>query len=139
MTTKHTLPRNYAVGPEGEVWSFAKWRGRSMREMKQVLHDGYLSVRVVTDSGRRVRRMVHQVVCYYYHGPRPSPQHEIRHLNGNRLDNRPENLRWGTRKDNADDRERHGRTYHMTTEEARAKALKAAHVINARKREVANV
>lgn len=38
----------------------------------------------------------------------PEPGQECRHLNGNRLDNRLENLRWGTVKENAQDRQRHG-------------------------------
>lgn len=110
MKTKHTLPNNYTTGPDGSVVSFVPWRGFSIRTLKPVLHQGYLSVRVVTETGKRVRRMVHQVVCHQWHGPRPSAQHEVCHINGDKLDNRPENLRWGTRKDNAADRERHGRT-----------------------------
>jgi hypothetical protein len=41
---------------------------------------------------------------------RPSPEHEVRHLDGNKDNPHADNLAWGTRKENADDRERHGRT-----------------------------
>jgi hypothetical protein len=37
---------------------------------------------------------------------------EVQHENGIRADNRAANLKWGTPKDNAADRERHGRTGH---------------------------
>ena len=40
-------------------------------------------------------------------GPRPEGM-ECRHLNGDRKDNRIENLRWGTRAENAQDRVIHG-------------------------------
>ena len=43
---------------------------------------------------------VHQLVCEAFHGPRPSPSHIVLHLNEEASDNRPENLRWGTRKEN---------------------------------------
>lgn len=42
--------------------------------------------------------------------PRPSLAHQLRHLNGNKLDNRAVNLAWGTAQENIDDRERHGTT-----------------------------
>ena len=53
---------------------------------------------------------VHQLVASVFVGPRPSPQHEVRHLDGNPENNLPGNLKWGTAQDNADDRESHGHT-----------------------------
>ena len=41
-------------------------------------------------------------------GPPSSPKNYSRHLNGNKLDNRLENLCWGTAKENAQDRLDHG-------------------------------
>lgn len=43
---------------------------------------------------------VHQLVCEAFHGPKPSPKHIVLHLNEDPSDNRPVNLRWGTRKEN---------------------------------------
>src|SRR5262249_12949164 len=37
-----------------------------------------------------------------------TPHHEVRHLNGIRTDNRPENLAWGTKSENMQDAVRHG-------------------------------
>lgn len=73
--------------------------------------DGYLTVQV-TVKNKSTRLWVRRVACRAFRGPRPSPRYEVRHLNGNRINNRSENLAWGTRKQNAADRERHGRTAH---------------------------
>lgn len=58
--------------------------------------------------GRIRGRTVHILVCEAFHGSRPSPDHEVRHLNGDPADNRVENLAWGTRAENAQDSLRHG-------------------------------
>jgi len=43
---------------------------------------------------------IHRAVCEAFHGCAPSPRHVVLHLNEDGLDNRPDNLRWGTRKEN---------------------------------------
>lgn len=49
------------------------------------------------------RRAVHWAICSAFHGPKPSPDLEVRHLNGVRDDNRASNLAWGTRVQNRAD------------------------------------
>ncbi len=44
---------------------------------------------------------VHQVVCTAFNGPEPQPHMVVDHIDNNRCNNRPENLRWLTRLDNA--------------------------------------
>lgn len=44
---------------------------------------------------------VHQVVCTAFHGPEPEPHMVVDHIDTNRCNNRPENLRWLTRLENA--------------------------------------
>ncbi|MBQ9469393.1 MAG: HNH endonuclease, partial [Bacteroidales bacterium] len=44
---------------------------------------------------------VHQVVCTAFHGPPPEPNMVVDHIDTNRCNNRPENLRWCTRLENA--------------------------------------
>ena len=44
---------------------------------------------------------VHQVVCTAFHGPEPKPHMVVDHIDTNRCNNRPENLRWLTRLENA--------------------------------------
>lgn len=101
---------DYVITEDGRVFSRTNWRGYGERELSQLPHkDGYLSVRLVIE-GRRRRFLVHRLVAASYLPPRPSPVHEIRHLDGNKRNNAAWNLAWGTRKENADDREAHGRT-----------------------------
>jgi hypothetical protein len=44
---------------------------------------------------------VHQVVCTAFNGPEPEPHMVVDHIDTNRCNNRPENLRWLTRLENA--------------------------------------
>lgn len=65
---------------------------------------------------------VHRLVCEAFYGPQPDWAHEVRHLDGNHLNNRPENLDWGTRSQNRQDtvgQGRHGsyRTRKLTPEQ----------------------
>jgi hypothetical protein len=43
---------------------------------------------------------VHRLVCEAFHGPPPFPNAVVIHLDENALNNRPENLKWGTQKEN---------------------------------------
>lgn len=43
---------------------------------------------------------VHRLICEAFHGPAPNDKPIVIHINENALDNRPENLRWGTQKEN---------------------------------------
>jgi len=101
----------YEVTADGRVFSLSSnWRGYGAREMQKSLNsDGYLSVRLVLD-GRRVRLAVHRLVAAGFLPDRPSPTHEVRHLDGDKENPQSSNLAWGTAADNAADRQRHGRT-----------------------------
>ena len=43
---------------------------------------------------------IHRLVCEAFHGPAPSKRSVVLHLDENALNNNPENLRWGTQKEN---------------------------------------
>lgn len=81
---------------------------RSGRTLSQaVKENGYRQVTLVAADGSRKSWMVHQIVCLAFIGL-PSPESQVCHWNGDKADNRIENLRYGTAADNAADRERHG-------------------------------
>lgn len=66
----------------------------------------YLSVAIGREN-RFVRRLIHTLVLHAFAGP-PEPGDEARHLNCDNLDNRAENLAWGSRKTNREDSRREG-------------------------------
>lgn len=60
------------------------------------------AVRLYGPKGRKELSMVHHLILETFVGPRP-PGSLARHLNDDPCDNRPENLRWGNKQENARD------------------------------------
>jgi hypothetical protein len=54
---------------------------------------------------------VHQLVAKAFLGPKPTPLHEVCHNDGDHLNNRADNLRWGTKSENMYDRVTHGQDH----------------------------
>ncbi|GAC1393242.1 MAG: hypothetical protein NVS3B10_00380 [Polyangiales bacterium] len=103
----------YFAGADGKIYSEKAWRGVAWREISAAGRDrdGYPRVQLSPGRGHlTVSLAVHRLIAVAWLGPRPSAEHQVCHLDGDRTNNAPANLRWGTAKDNADDRERHGRT-----------------------------
>lgn len=71
-------------------------------------NDGYLRVELYPD-GRRVRIQVSHLVLNAFVGPRPEGM-ETAHLNGDKVDNRPENLAWVSHAENVRHQVVHGTT-----------------------------
>ena len=103
--------KGYEVTEDGRVISFgSNWRGLGDRELGQIENPyGYMFVRLTVD-GKRTTRLVHVLVAEKFIGKKPSSLHQVRHLDGNKKNNSAKNLAWGTAKENANDRESHGRT-----------------------------
>lgn len=47
------------------------------------------------------QKRIHRIVATAFHGTPPTPEHIVDHIDTNRQNNRPENLRWITRLENA--------------------------------------
>lgn len=86
------------------------------RELTPWLTRGYQCVQLVQGKGIRRKTYVHTLICEAFHGPRPSAAHQVRHLNGDKTDNRAENLKWGTASENNFDVVSHGRHANATKE-----------------------
>lgn len=101
----------YSATRSGKIWS--KYTHRFLHPEQTRNRYGYTRcyVNVVDASKVKRHRQVHTLVLEAFVGPRP-PGMECRHLNGDATDNRVENLKWGTRKENAQDTMRHGRHFH---------------------------
>lgn len=112
-----TFAPGYEVDSLGRVFSTAanwrgtSWRGYGRREVVAVRNprSGYMLVRLTID-GKRCTFRLNVLVTTVFHGDKPTPRHQSRHLNGDKANNAASNLAWGTPKENADDRERHGTT-----------------------------
>ena len=108
----------YEVSDSGMVRSWIRAvrgckRADEPRILRQVTNPGgYVKVNLSceTAAGRCIRpRTVHSLVLEAFVGPRPAGA-VVRHLDGDKLNNRLENLRYGTSAENAEDTIRHGRT-----------------------------
>lgn len=101
----------YEVSSRGRLRRLKASPGtRAGRIVKASQNHGEYVTAVLRDSGRHTTRYVHQLVAEAFCGPRPTRQHEVRHLNGLKDDNRACNLAWGTRKENMADSQRLGQT-----------------------------
>jgi hypothetical protein len=103
----------YRVGDDGTVWScraFSRWESETneWHRLKPQLRRGYLRVGL-TRNGKLHWRSVHRLVLEAFVGT-CLPGMEACHNDGNRLNNRLDNLRWDTPVANAQDKHRHGRT-----------------------------
>jgi len=67
---------------------------------------GYLFARIGV-GGKKYQVAVHRMVLAAFHRPREAEE-ICRHLDGNRQNNTPANLAWGTHEENMEDRKAHG-------------------------------
>lgn len=113
----HPLHTVYEVSDDGQVRSKDRmirnrWGSETFRPGRVLAiflrHDGYLGGNISID-GVRTNFQVHVFVCEAFRGLRPMPNLEVRHLNGDELDNQVENLAWGTKSENQMDAIRLGR------------------------------
>ena len=74
---------------------------------------GYLIVQLKYAPRPRKAVTVHALVLEAFVGPKPDGM-EARHLDGDQTNNRPDNLRWGTRSENALDKVGHGTHNHAS-------------------------
>lgn len=99
-----TIPghSHYRVSNQGRVWS--ERRERCKGGLKKLTKDsfGYLCCNL----GRGNLLRAHTLVLLAFTGA-PGYQQEALHWDGCRTNNRLENLRWGTRKENMEDYSRH--------------------------------
>lgn len=97
----------YRISSDGRVRSDHSKYGKVGLLRPKRTQSGYHRVSLFRD-GKMHSFAVHRLVLLVFVGPPPSPDSVTRHLNGKRLDNRVENLAWGTVQDNHDDMVAHG-------------------------------
>lgn len=92
----------YEVSNYGRVRSV--WRASGPQLMKPSPHKGgYFWM-----AFGKHNEAVHHLVLKAFVGPKPQADTECRHLDGNPANNKLDNLVWGTRRENYEDKIRHG-------------------------------
>jgi hypothetical protein len=94
--------RGYAILPNGQVLSAMRGRLRTLKQ--RPTPKGYMVARM-----RSGWKSVHRLLALAFIGEPPPDKPETRHLDGRRDHNVFGNVVWGTRQENSDDIERHGR------------------------------
>lgn len=69
---------------------------------------GYYAVTLMTADFRKCSRRVNRLVALAFHGAPTIPNAEAAHLDGDKSNNRPHNLRWLAHLDNIQHKYRHG-------------------------------
>jgi HNH endonuclease len=97
---------------------------------------GYAKISL-SRAGKYRCTQVHRVVAETFLGPPPNhpyQRYQVAHWDGDKQNNRSNNLRWATARENAQDRDRHGRPTGIQGERHHAAKLTNAQVVELRKR-----
>lgn len=107
-TIERKIPvgNDYFAREDGSIISrkHGKFRKMSISYNKQ---NGYYSVRIGYEINKYKTYYVHQLVMLAFAGVVPKGM-EVRHFDGDRSNNRFDNLSYGTRRENHLDKKRHG-------------------------------
>jgi HNH endonuclease len=88
----------YSVRDNGEVLRHSRI-GKSRRSKDDIWTFGKFNTQTGYMEIASVR--VHRIVATAFHGEPPTPEHVVDHMDTNRCNNRPDNLRWVTKLENA--------------------------------------
>lgn len=101
------LNGQYSVTDEGEVISLKFNKRHTLKPTHGNRTSKHPRVGLYLPDGAMRTFLVHLLVAGAFLPPK-QPGQEIRHLDGDELNCRPSNLRWGTRSENVLDQVRHG-------------------------------
>jgi len=106
---------DYMAGSDGNIYSRTRYKGFGKRVYVDwyaltgcISSKGYLIVSLCHEN-KKVTKSVHRLICMAFHGMPEMASLQVRHLDGTRQNNKPDNLCWGTQQENWQDRKSHGR------------------------------
>lgn len=105
----------YEVSSHGNVRVLARrdargWRRKAARLKPWERSKGHYLCVTLCAEATESKRYVHELVMESFDRLRPAPHYQVRHLDGDHLNNHLGNLAWGTPAENAQDKIRHGRS-----------------------------
>lgn len=109
--------RTVVIAPDYEVSNLGRvrsYKGRNPRILRPGVNSagaGY-HTHTLFEAGRPIFTYAHTLVAAAFMGPRPVGM-DIRHLDGDSRNNRADNLSYGTRAENMQDKRRHGRNVNL--------------------------
>lgn len=98
----------YEASDAGRLRSFKLDPSGRVAKQRTDKRTGYKIVSVRNRDGVAKSVKVHRLVCAAFHGAPTPSRPEVAHRDGSRDNNRPENLRWASRKENVADQLSHG-------------------------------
>lgn len=98
--------QEYAITTCGEAYSLKWGKIRLLRQTPNA--QGYMQISLCEGS-RCISRRIHRLMAETFLGPKPFDDAQVRHLDGNQINNNIDNLAWGTAKDNCMDRDSSGK------------------------------
>jgi hypothetical protein len=104
---------DYMAGSDGQVYSRTKYKGFGRKEYTDwyplqghITKKSYQSI-TMCHNNIKVTKNVHRLICSAFHGKPQKSSLQVRHLNGDPSNNKPDNLAWGTQEENWQDRRIH--------------------------------
>lgn len=91
--------KNYYVGDDGHMYKDCGGN-RGLKRLKGMPNSGGYRAIVMVENGHKERYLIHRLVAMYF-VPNPENKQYVDHINTDRTDNRPENLRWVNPKENS--------------------------------------
>jgi hypothetical protein len=83
---------------------------RHLKVLQPQMHGKYLGINIADANGKRKTRYIHRLMLESWDRP-ANLKEQCRHLDGNKFNNRLNNLAWGSAKENAKDKELHGTVF----------------------------
>jgi hypothetical protein len=117
---------HYLITKDGQIFSLHTSKLREMTVYREPT-DGYWYVGL-RENGTNRKMGIHALLLMTFIGPCPN-RCQARHLDGNRSHNKLSNLKWGTAKENAKDRNKHERTIRGTKHYAARLSVKDVRTI----------
>ena len=93
---KIKLPESSVQMPNGGIRAYkTDWTAGTRKKASKRAEHVYYGI---VYRGRNYK--IHRLVCEAFHGPAPTDKHLVIHLDEDATNNRPNNLKWGTQKEN---------------------------------------